>query len=394
MTSLDRQFALSCAAGLRAIALAGLVLAGGCSSLPSTGPLADSVIALGDNELEKRYVVVDVDERTVGILAALPGPTLRARFGDYRPSPENRIGVGDEIRVTIWEAAAGGLFSAPLVNGVSTGSRSAVIPDQVVSRDGAISVPYAGRIEVVGQTQPDVEQTIRQRLVGKAIEPEVLVTVSRNISNSVTITGEVTAGARVPLSARGDRILDAIAAAGGIRGQVFESFVRLTRGRVTLTVPMESILANPQENVYLRGGDVLTVVREPQTFTAFGAIGQNTVVPFGTVSMSLEEGIAKAGGLLDAKSDPDGVFLMRFEPPSTVRALVPARHIDPREQLIPVVYRLTMRDPKTYFLARSFKMRDKDVIYVANASGAELQKFLTLVGTVTAPAIQGASFAR
>ena len=77
-----------------------------------------------------------------------------------------------------------------------------------------------------------------------------------------------------------------------------------------------------------------------------------------------------------------------------MEALVPARHIDPREQLIPVVYRLTMRDPKTYFLARSFKMRDKDVLYVANASGAELQKFLTLVGTVTAPAIQGASFAR
>ena len=273
-------------------------------------------------------------------------------------------------------------------------ARSALIPDQVVGRDGAITVPYAGRIIVSGQTPQVVEQTVVQRLIGKAIEPQVLVTVSRNVSNSVTVTGEVTSGARVPLSARGDRVLDTIAAAGGVRGAIHETFVRLTRGRQTVTVPMETILASPQENVFLRGGDVLTLVREPQTFTAFGAIGTNAAVPFGRIDLSLEEAIAKSGGLLDAKSDPDGVFLLRFEPPNIVAALVPGRFIDKREQLIPVVYRLTLRDPKSYFLARSFKMRDKDVLYVANASGAELQKFLTLISTITSPVIQGAAIAR
>jgi len=365
----------------------------GCSSLPTTGPLADEVVAGGDNEFEKRYVVTDVDERTVAILANLPGPSLRARFGDYRPPPENKIGIGDEVRVTIWEAAAGGLFSAPALDRFGTGARSAIIPDQVVARDGAITVPYAGRVEVAGQSPPDVERTVLARLAGKAIEPQVLVTVSRNISNSVTITGEVTSGARIPLSTRGDRVLDAIAAAGGVRGAMHETFVRLTRGRATVTVPMETILASPQENVFLRGGDVLTLVREPQTYTTFGAIGQNTVVPFGRITLSLEEAVAKSGGLLDFKSDPDGVFLLRFEPPATVAAIVPGRHIDRRERLIPVVYRLTLRDTKSYFLARSFKMRDKDVVYVANASGAELQKFLNLVATITSPIISGVSVA-
>ena len=361
----------------------------GCAALPSSGPLADEVIGRGDNAVEKRYVVVDVDEHSVGVLASNPGPSLRARFGDYRPAPENRIGVGDELKISIYEAAAGGLFSSPAADRLGTGSRAAQIPEQSVARDGTISVPYAGRIDVAGRTTPEIEQIINERLTGKAIEPQAVVTLSRNISNSVTITGEVTSGARVPLTAKGDRILDVVASAGGVRGSIHETFVRLTRNRQTVTVPMEVLLAQPQENVFMRPGDILTLVKEPQSFTAFGALGRNAVVPFDSISMTLEEGVAKAGGLLDAKSDPDGVFLLRFEPPSLVRQLVPERDIDPRERLIPVVYRLSLRDAKSFFLARSFKMRDKDVLYVANASGAELQKFLNLVGTITSPVISG-----
>ena len=374
----------------------GLLLAG-CSSLPSAGPLTDDVVRNGDNEIENRYVILDLDERVAAILASHPGPSFRARFGDYRPPPSLRIGVGDELRVTIWEAASGGLFSSPAVDRFSTGSRSALIPDQAIMQDGTISVPYAGRLDVVGRTPAEVEQMVLQGLAGKAIEPQALVTISRSLSNSVTVTGEVTGGARVPLSPRGDRILDVIGTVGGVRGTVHDTFVRLTRGRTTVTVPMETILSNPAENVFMRPGDILTLVREPQSFTTFGALGANTVVAFNTVVVSLEEAIARAGGLQDLRSDPDGVFLLRFEPPATVRELAPARVIDKRERLIPVIYRLSLRDPKNYFLARSFTMRDKDILYVANATSVELGKFLALVGAITGPvgtAVSGIAVAR
>lgn len=363
----------------------GLALAG-CSALPSTGPLTDEVMQGGDTEFERRYVVVDIDERVAAILASHAGPSFRARFGDYRPPPNLRIGIGDDVRVTIWEAASGGLFSSPAVDRFGTGSRSALIPDQTITGDGTIGVPYAGRIDVVGRTPADVEAIVLQRLAGKAIEPQALVTVTRSVSNTVTVTGEVTAGARVPLSPRGDRVMDVIGSVGGVRGSVSETFVRLTRGNNTATVPMETILSHPQENVFMRPGDILTLVREPQTFTTFGAIGANAVVPFGKIAISLEEAIARAGGLQDLRSDPDGIFLLRFEPPATVREIAPRRDIDKRERLIPVVYRLTLRDPKNYFVARTFAMRDKDVLYVANASAVELQKFLTVVSTAIAPA--------
>ncbi len=369
---------------------AGLVLAG-CSTLPTTGPSTDDVIQSGDTAVEKRYVIVDLDERVAAVLARHNGPTFRARFGDYRPAPDIRIGIGDEVRVTIWEAAAGGLFSSPVTDRASPGSRSAVIPDQPILRDGTLSVPYAGRLNVVGRTPAEVEQMILQGLAGKAIEPQAIVTITRSLSNAVTVTGEVTGGARVALSARGDRIMDVIGTVGGVRGTVHDTFVRLTRGGSTATVPLESILADPTENVFMRPGDLLTLVREPQTFTTFGALGTNSVIAFGTVGLTLEQAIGKAGGLVDLRSDPDGVFLLRFEAPAVVRDLAPARDIDRREKLIPVIYRLSLRDPKNYFLARSFAMRDKDVIYVSNATAVELGKFLALVGAITAPISTGVS---
>jgi polysaccharide export outer membrane protein len=123
-------------------------------------------------------------------------------------------------------------------------------------------------------------------------------------------------------------------------------------------VPFNTILARPAENIFLRGGDVLTVIREPQTFTAFGATGQNAVVPFDAAGMTLEEAVAKAGGLLDQRADPRGVFLFRYEPASlfyTIRtADKPA--VVPPDALIPVVYRLDLREPRSYFVARRFQV--------------------------------------
>src|SRR6202035_4335168 len=49
----------------------------------------------------------------------------------------------------------------------------------------------------------------------------------------------------------------------------------------------------------------------------------------------------------------------------------------------PVVYRLNLRVGNGYFLAQSFPMRDKDVILLANADGAQLLKFFVLLRGAT-----------
>ena len=371
----------------------GLALAvSGCSFLPGSGPIALQVANQEVNDVSLGgFILIDIDERVASITSGQPRESFKRVFKDVGPSPDLRIGVSDSVVVTIWEAAAGGLFSAAATDrNLTAGSRTATIPEQVVARDGTIKVPYAGRIRVAGMRPADVEDAIVKALQGKAIEPQAVVTISKNLSNTVTVGGEVASGTRVPLSTKGDRILDAIAGAGGIRISAHDAFIRLTRHKYTVSIAYNTLLNNPEENIYVLPSDVITVVRDPQTFTAFGATGRSEKVAFDTAGITLEEVIAKAGGLLDNRADPGGIFLLRFEPTRLAVELAPNRPLRSAGDLVPVIYRLNLRDANSFFLARSFPIKDKDILYVSNSASDPVQKFLGLIGTVASPMISGA----
>ena len=55
----------------------------------------------------------------------------------------------------------------------------------------------------------------------------------------------------------------------------------------------------------------------------------------------------------------------------------------------PVVYNLNLRDPAGYFLATTFEMRNKDVIYVSNAISVDATKWMNFFrnvnGTINDP---------
>jgi polysaccharide biosynthesis/export protein len=361
----------------------------GCGYLPTSGPTTGQVLDQGVQDNQIRYDVVDVNSNVVATLLTQPAESFRRRFGENGRPPPPRIGIGDTVSVTIWEAAGGGLFGTSPTEHVSAGSRSVTIPEQVVARDGAISVPFSGRVPVAGRSTVEVQQTIERRLAEKAIEPQVIVTIGKSVTNAATVSGEVVNGARVPLSVNGDHLLDLIALAGGAKSPVYDTFVRLSRNGVTATLPMERLVSDPGENIYAQPGDVLTLVRIPQTYSVLGATGQNAQLTFNAEKITLVEALAKAGGLQDSRSDPTGVFLFRFEPPAIVTALNAPQLATGPERSSPVVYRLDMSDANAYFLAQRFPVEDKDIIYVANAKLNELQKFFTLLNTITGPVITG-----
>jgi polysaccharide export outer membrane protein len=374
-----------------AVLVMALLLAG-CSSVPTVGPSAGDVVDETAAPIDQRYEVVDIDERVTEILRQRHPDESLASFGDYRPSVEPRIGVGDAVSVTIWEAAAGGLFSAPLVTDrFTTGSKSATLPDQIVGRDGSISVPYGGRVRVAGRTTVDVQNAIEQALQGKAIQPQVLVNVTRPVSNTVTVLGDVTAGARVPLSVKGDRVLDVIAAAGGVRAPVNETFVQLTRGSRVARVSLSRVTADARENIFMRPDDVLTLIHDPQMFMAYGATGSNAEISFDADGINLAQALSKAGGLLDYRADPAGVFVFRFEPEPVARALRPDSPSIGTGLPVKVVYRLNLRDPNSLFLSQQFRIFNGDLIYVSNASLTEIQKVMQIFNLAVTPAASGAS---
>jgi polysaccharide export outer membrane protein len=375
------------------VCLGGIALAA-CSTVPTAGPTTDQVIDQAVSEGRTRFALVDVNNRVVSTLLAQPIVTFRTRFQKYGKPPAPKIGIGDTISVTIWEAASGGLFGAAPTQNAAGGAEKVAIPDQVVAPDGAISVPYAGRVAAAGHTPAEVQHTIEQRLAEKAIEPQAIVTIAKSVSNTVTVSGEVVSGTRVPLSVAGDRLLDLIAAAGGAKSPLYETFVRLSRDGITATIPMDLLVSDPAENIYAWPADVLTLVRVPQTFSVFGATGYNIQLNFNADKITLAEALAKAGGLQDSRADPSGVFLFRFEPPPVVSALkAPARATAP-DGKSPVLYHLDLRDAAGYFFAARFPVEDKDIIYVANAQMTELQKFFTLLNSISGPVISGVVITR
>ena len=363
-----------------------------CSSLPTSGPSASDFVEQGSTASSPKYVFVDIDARVIDSLQHRAADSFLARFGDYRPSVEPRLGVGDSVTVTIWEAGAGGLFSAPAVSDkVSAGSNSAAIPEQIVGRDGSITVPYAGRVRVAGRTTQDVQVIIEKALEGKAIQPQALVNVVHSVSNAVTVTGEVSSGARVPLSVRGDRLLSIIAAAGGVKDPVNETYVQLSRGATSVRVPLTRVITDPRENIFMRPDDVVALIRDPQRFIAYGATGKNDEIPFDAEGISLAEALAKAGGLLDERSDPQGVFVLRFEPESVARSFGADPALIEHGRLTPIVYRLNLRDPSSLFYSQSFHMANRDLVYVSNAPITEVEKAVQIFTSSLSPAGSAAS---
>jgi polysaccharide export outer membrane protein len=305
----------------------------------------------------------------------------------------------------------------------TSGRRPALIPDQEVDANGDISIPYAGRIPAAGRLPTEVQQTIEARLARKALEPQALVIVTKSAANAVTVAGEaglaqVAAvagqgidsatdtlpqsggaqalrsgaagyGARIPLSPGGNRLLEVIAAAGGPRAPVHDTFVRLSRDGVAATIPFQRLVSDPAENIYAQPGDVLTLVQIPQTFSVFGATGRNAEIPIGAEKISLGEALGKSQGLDDNLAKPEGVFLFRYEPNSIVRALGQPIATAAAGEVSPVVYRFNLREAETYLLAQKFPVHDKDVIFVADAPAAQIYKFFTALNNITGPFITG-----
>jgi polysaccharide export outer membrane protein len=405
---------------------------GGCSWFPRAGPSASEVVEQSQPDGEILFDVVEVDDRVVSTLRAQPKEGFAARFTqDTQPALLN-IAIGDTISVLIWESAAGGLFTeappalapsggrtgieplapesprqepgapAPpdqqrrarglagaMLPSEATGRQAVQIPDQLVESDGAISVPYAGRIPAAGRLPAEVQQTIEARLADRALQPQALVIVKKSFANAVTVTGEVIAGHRIPLSPGGDKLLEVIAAAGGAKAPVHETFVRLSRNGVTATIPLQQLVSDPGENVYARPGDMLTLVHLPQTFSVFGATGRNAEIPFSAAKISLSEALGKSQGLRDDLAKPEGVFLFRYEPNSVVRALDQPIATGAEGGVSPIVYRFNLRDGNSYLLIGEFPMRDKDVIFVADAPAAQIYKFFTALNQVTGPIVTG-----
>jgi polysaccharide export outer membrane protein len=373
---------------LTASAISTLLVIAGCDSLPRSGPddkaIRDHAFLYDKGDGSKPYLDYVLLDLTAKILTYFPQQkpqTLSKGFGSGRHGPPSLpLGVGDVVEVSIFESSAGGLF-IPAEAGSRPGNFIS-LPQQTVDTDGAISIPYAGRITAAGRTTAQLQSEIVARLADRAIEPQAVITLVRSRSSEISVLGDVNAPAKLELNPGGERVLDVISRAGGLSAPNAETNIVLQRNGGTATVPFDTLLDNPKENIFVYPGDVVFANRDRRTFLAFGAAGLNGRIDFEDSDLTLSEAVAKAGGLLDARADPGQVFLYRLVAPETLSAMgMPVTAKVGRG--FPVIFRVNMRDPSAYFLAQQFPMQDKDIIYVSNADSVELIKFLDIINSAT-----------
>ena len=347
----------------------------GCAALPGDGPSAINITSqdVEENAATGDYTVVTLSPDNIELVASYRPLAFANQFrGVGGGGSPTLLGVGDTLVVTIWEASPDGLFS-------SSDSGSSQIPS-VVDESGYIFVPYAGRIRAAGLSVEGLRQSIQKNLVGKAVEPQVLVSLKDKLSTTAVVVGDVAKPGVYPLPIRNTRLLDLVAQAGGAREATYETVVTLKRGNRAGTTRLEDLIDYPENNVLISPNDNILLSHRPRTFSAFGAVKTNQLVPFKTKTVTLAEALATVGGLRDERADANGVFLFRYEDAALVRRLQP--QLDARlagHSTVPLVYKLGLRDPKGFFMSQHFEMRDKDIIFVSNHPTAELGKFLQII---------------
>jgi polysaccharide biosynthesis/export protein len=374
-----------------------LVGVSGCSSLPGSGPGARAIMSKATASLKEtaasafKYVEVDLTQQVLSVLGD-PGPgSFFKSFGRGRSGPpELTVGVGDTVSITIFESAAGGLF-IPSDAGARPGNY-VTLPSQTVDQKGYIAIPYAGPILAKGRTLGAIQTEIVKKLSSRAIEPQVVISITSQASSQVTVIGQVGTPGKLNINAAGDRVLDILSRAGGIANAGYETFVTLQRRGADATIYFLNLVNDSQENIYVAPGDTLYVYQEQRSFTVFGASGSSGQFKFEQEHVLLSDAVGKAGGLLDSQADPGQVLLYRLEHRSNLEKMhlnLSAFAPDARE--IPTIYRANFRDPSSFFVAKKFYVHDRDVLYVTNADKVELFKFLSLITGMTGAVANAAS---
>jgi polysaccharide biosynthesis/export protein len=365
-----------------------------CGIVPNNGPIAAEVVNASANKgkLEvksPKYIfdVIDVTQSTAELASRFAPLILSKTFGLGRGGVNPVIGVGDTLRITVFEAGPDGVFS--------TSDKKSTEFAVTVQPDGRATIPYVGAIKFSGMTIEGIRSTIVGKLKSKAVEPDVIISLAENASRTVTVNGEVGSPSVVPLSLKTEQVLDVLAKSGGPKGAPYETSVTMTRGGKTGTVLLETLISTARENVRVQPGDQFYVSKEPQSFTVLGSTAKSAKIKIDAESVNLVEAVALAGGSNISLADPSNFFIFRYEHEGAIKAIIGEERFHELSKSgiqtdnngrYPIVYRIDMRKPENYLIGQSFQLRNKDVLYLSRHPSSDLIKFFQLLGVVAGTA--------
>ncbi|MCE2907653.1 MAG: polysaccharide export protein EpsE [Betaproteobacteria bacterium] len=199
------------------------------------------------------------------------------------PAAEYRLGVGDVLRITVFQNPELTLESR-------------------LNEGGVLSFPLIGSVRLGGLSVPEAERLIADSLArGNFLRnPQVTIIVLQVRGNQVNVLGQVGRPGRYPLETADTRLTDMIALAGGVApGGADVIVVTGTRDgkpfREEVDLPALFTAGGAARDIVLRNGDAVWVDRQPLVYI-YGEVQRPGPMRLER-GMTLLQALATGGGL-------------------------------------------------------------------------------------------------
>lgn len=149
------------------------------------------------------------------------------------------------------------------ISGVPAEDQTQVNNTYSVDAEGAINLPYIGKMHAAGMTPAQLARSIEQNYRSGKIYTNPNITIfMQPTARFVNVGGSVRSPSRVPFT-EDMTLLTAINAAGGFNDFADQRHVRLLRGTEVTVYDVRRFRKDPAQDVRLRPGDKIEV---PQSF--------------------------------------------------------------------------------------------------------------------------------
>jgi polysaccharide biosynthesis/export protein len=349
-----RPIARCATAWLTCAVLAGCAYAPGMRMTASVDPQNPQVVYADTDsngaQTDRHAPIVELDLGRVrqmrGHAAQASLDVSRALAGTAVPYT---IGPGDVLRIVVWNHPELAAAQGPQQQGATRDADP--VAGFVVDQDGALSFPYAGRIEVAGLRPEQARERVAAALSRYFRDPQVTLGVASFRSRQVFVEGEVRNPGVLSLNDVPTTLYDAIGRAGGLSDSADRSRIELIRGGTSHTLDLTQQAAGHAgaARVALKPGDLLRVTSRNDSFVyVIGEVGKPVAAtPDRNGRITLADALVQAGGLNPGSADAAQMYVIRGS-------------LDEQPQ----VFHLDGTSPVSMLVAKEFDLQPKDIVYV------------------------------
>lgn len=285
--------------------------------------------------------------------------TLPEELLAYQPDVY-RIGVGDQILVTIWEH--------PQLTNPGGTTQNLDSASRLVRDDGTMFYPYAGSVQAAGKTVEELRSDLTAKLARFLSSPQVDVSIARTNSQRISLSGAFLNKAPINLSNVPVSLSEALGRATVESEKADFSNLTLTRDGQVYALDLDKLtqMGAPLADVYLKAGDAIHLpYNDQKKIYLMGELRAPKSLTYRTSTISLADAIGQGGSALQTSAKSNAVYVIRNT------------SADPAIVTQASVYQMNLNDPLALVMSDRFQLKAGDVVYIGAPGIVRWNRFIS-----------------